>query len=195
MSPRWVWLLSVAGYEFSALLAGLRVADSKPGELRPVSHAELRVSARQVRLHRVAGDEQLPGDVGIAQALAGQLDHSPLDRAQAGPSMRGVRVRPPPPLSVSYGLRERKPRAILQRPFKTLIAQCSAGRVAQCSAGRGQVPLRSLPQHRKSHEAKRGPLLLGSSDEPDGAPMLTREHSDLSDHIERVDNPRTPPAL
>src|SRR5690349_15633949 len=93
-----------AGYDFSALLASLRVAGSQPGQLGPVGHAELRVSVRKVHLDRVARYEQFPGDVGIAQTPAGKLDHLPLDRAQAGPPVRGGRVRPTAPLSVGHGL-------------------------------------------------------------------------------------------
>ena len=123
----------------------------------------------------------------VLKGKAGKLDHLPLDRAQAGPPVRGVRVLPPAPLGVGHGLLERQPGAVLQSPVKTLVAQCSAGR--------GQVPLSSLPKHRESHEAERGPLLLGCSNEPDGALILSREQGDLSDHIEGVDNPRTPPVV
>src|SRR6266705_438495 len=128
---------SPAGYGFSALLAGLGVAGSEPGQLGPVGRAEFRVSARKVHLDGIARYEKFPGDVGIAQTLAGKLDHLPLDRAQAGPPVRGARVLPPAPLGVGHGLLDRQPGAVLQGPVKTFVAQCSAGR--------GQVPLSSLP--------------------------------------------------
>jgi len=115
-----------SGCDFSALLAVVRVAGSEQGQFGPVGHAELGVDMRKVHLYRVTRHKQFPGDVRIVPALAGKLDHLPLDRAKASPPVCGTRMLPTAALGVGDGLGKRQSGSILQTLFKILVAQCSA---------------------------------------------------------------------
>src|SRR5271169_399721 len=57
------------------------------------------------------------------------------------------------------------------------------------------MPLGSLPSGREGYEPEDAPLLVSGSAQSDGPLMLAPEQGDLSDHIEGVDNPRTPPVV
>src|SRR6201995_720471 len=97
-----------------------------------------------MHLHRIAGHEQFLGDAGIAEALAGQLGHLPLDWAQAGPPVRSTRTFPVAALSVVDSLRKGQPGTLL-RCFLEVV-------VAQCSTADGQGPLGLLANVRESDE-------------------------------------------
>jgi PQQ-like domain len=112
--------------DFSTPLAVLRVAGSEPGQFGPVGHAELGINVRKVHFYRIAGHEQRLSDVRVIQALAGKLDHLPLDRAQAGPPVRGARMLPAAALGVGDGLLKRQSGPLLECFFKILVAQCGA---------------------------------------------------------------------
>ena len=93
------------------------MAGSEPGQLGPVGHAEFRGRVRELHLDGISGHEQCPRDVWIAQALAGQLGHLPLDRAQAGPPVRGARMLAAAALGVGDGLLERQSGPLLECIF------------------------------------------------------------------------------
>src|SRR5260370_15080727 len=139
---------------------------------------------RKVHLYRVTRHKQFPGDVRIIQALAGKPGHLPLDRAQAGPAVRGGRMLAAAALSVGDGILKRQSAAFLECFFKIPFAQCSAGS--------GQGPFGSSPNVREGDEPKDAPLLVGGSGQPDGPLVLAPEQGDIGKDVESVDDREAP---